>query len=64
MRFTKKMLEDVLHDIEIYGFCFIGTYENQGIVVYKRFEKVRKEYEKTHSGTLAYNSKSGIAWEV
>ena len=61
----KEMIADIVNEIENFGECFIGTVEVQGLVVFKRFEKVRKAYEKANEGyTLAYDSKTGMAWEV
>lgn len=59
------MIKEIIKDIEQFGECFIGTAEVQGAVVFKRFTRVRREYEKLHQNkTLAYNSETGICWEV
>lgn len=59
------MIKDIIKDIEDFGECFIGTCDVQGVKVFKRYERVRREYEKNHHGkTLAYDSETGICWEV
>ena len=59
-----KYEKDIIEEIENYRECFIGTYEVQGTKVFKRFNKIRKEWEKHHNSTLAYDSDNGICWEV
>ena len=58
------MIKDIVTEIEEFGECFIGTVEVQGTVVFKRYERVRREYEKRNKGTLAYDATTGIVWEV
>lgn len=59
------MIKEIVKEIENFGECFIGTAEVQGLKVFKRYEKVRRAYEKGHPGAaLAYNSETGICWEV
>ena len=59
------MIKEIVNEIENFGECFIGTAEVQGPKVFKRYETVRRAYEKKHPGaTLAYDSETGICWEV
>lgn len=59
------MTKEIIREIENFGECFIGTEEVQGAVVFKRYNRVRREYEKLHlNKTLAYDSETGICWEV
>lgn len=59
------MTKEIIKNIEEFGECFIGTLEVQGTTVFKRFNRVRKEYEKLYPGkTLAYDSETGICWEA
>ena len=58
------MTKEIIKDIENFGECFIGTVEVQGTKVFKRYNKVRKEWEKNRNSTLAYNAETGICWEV
>lgn len=57
-------MKEIIREIEVFGECFIGTAEVQGMKVYKRFNKVQKEWQKSHNSVLAYNSETGIVWEV
>ena len=59
------MTKEIIKEIETFGECFIGTVDVQGLKVFQRFNRVRREYEKIHPNkTLAYNSETGICWEV
>lgn len=59
------MTKEIIRDIENFGECFIGTLEVQGEVVFKRYNRVRKEWERKYpNSTLAYNAETGICWEV
>lgn len=59
------MTQEIINDIENFGECFIGTLEVQGNKVFKRYNRVRKEWERKHkNSTLAYNAETGICWEV
>lgn len=61
----RKMTREIIREIERFGECFIGTVDVQGVTVFKRYNRVRREYEKLHPNkTLAYDSETGICWEV
>ena len=59
------MMKEIIRDLENFGECFIGTAEVQGMKVFKRFQRLQREFEKLHPGkTLAYDSVTGICWWV
>ena len=59
------MTKEIIRDIEVWGECFIGTMEAQGMTAYRRYMKVKREFEKVHPGSvLAWDSESGICWWV
>ena len=58
------MTKAIINEIEVFGQCFIGTAEVQGMKVFKRFNRVQREWQKSHNTVLAYDSETGICWEV
>lgn len=56
------MLRDIITEIENFGECFIGTFEVQGMKVFKRYNRIEKAWNKEHAEALAYDSKTGIVW--
>ena len=61
---SKKMIENILNEIEQYGECFIGTIAVQGEKAFRRYWKVGRAYEERHPGkALAYDSETGYVWE-
>lgn len=59
------MTKEIIREIEQFGECFIGTAEVQGPTVFRRYNRIRKEYEKLHPNkVLAYNAETGICWEI
>lgn len=60
-----KEVEMIINDIEEFGECYIGSFEIQGMAVVKRYNKVRKAFEKKHpNNTLAFNIETGMTWLV
>lgn len=57
-------MKDIIRDIENFGECFIGTADVQGLTVFRRFKRLQKEWQKNHNTVLAYDSHTGICWEI
>ena len=57
-------MKEIIKEIENFGECFIGTAEVQGMKVFKRFNKLQREWQNSHNTVLAYNAETGICWEV
>lgn len=57
-------MKEIINEIEMFGECFIGTAEVQGMKVFKRFNKIQNEWKKNHNTVLAYDFETGICWEV
>lgn len=58
------MTKEIINEIESFGECFIGTAEVQGMKVFKRFNRIQKEWQRTNNTVLAYDSVTGICWEA
>ena len=57
-------MKDIIRDIENFGECFIGTVDVQGLTGFRRFKRIQKEWQKNHNTVLAYDSHTGICWEI
>lgn len=63
---TKKMITEMLDEMERFGTLYIGSKYIQGVeAVCNRYNKLRKAYEKKNPGyTLAFDIENGTVWAI